>query len=419
MAGIAYITDALSVCYGSGSCLSMSYGVHQFWPTAATLPYIVLEENSRTVPQGSSTGSVQVDASSTAWTVSCDSSWLTVTKTSSTSFRYSYGNAPYDTRRQAIVTVALGSAAVSQFILTQDATYHISIDGSTSRSVSSAAGETTVVVVSVHGSSPMPATCTITAGWMQLKSVTHDGSGTYTYTFTYSENYVNYSRSCTLIFTQDELGAQATVGYNQAAKYIPATISGFTTHKTYGDWQLGYYTSSYIDIGTVHSIPVNVAAIVRSTPIDKTYLANYEFAYNSGQPPRTTASTDGTREIPIGSTINIPSGDTCYGIQITAGPNLYITNVSAFTVDDSAYIVVPSYYHAYSSAAQSYDMVVSANTPWTATSRVNWITPSKVGNNLHVELTENTGRSSRTGRVDLEGLLNSSAYTLHQQRGIV
>ena len=421
MAGIAYVTDALSVCYGSGSCLSMSYGVYQFWPTVATLPYIILEENSRTVPQGSSTGSVRVDASSTAWTVTSDSSWLTVTKLSSTSFRYSYSNAPYDTRRTAVVTVALGSDAVSQFVLVQDATYHISISGATSRSVSSAAGETVVIVESVHGSSPMPATCTINDGWMQLKSVVHEGGGFYAYTFTYSENYVAYTRSCTIIFTQDELGAQATVGYNQAAKYIPASISGFTTRVTYGEWHLGTYTASRTDVGDYHNIPVNVAAIVRSTPIDRLYEADYGFAYNAGAPaPSTTASTSGTRRIDSGATINIPSGDTCYGIQITGGLNLYITNVSAFTVTEYEPYAILTMLELYDSNAHSIEASVSANTTWTAESNRSWLTVSKVSNTqLNVNIEANTS-NSRTAIITLtDEFGNTYRTSIHQNRTII
>ena len=332
MAGLNYISDALSVYYGSGNCLSMSYGAYQFWPTAATIPYLNISELERTVLGTTGSSTINVDASG-EWSVSSDSAWLTVTKYS-TSVRYTYSLAPsYSVRKGTLTFTLQGGAAVQKFVLTQDDSYEVYVQGGTSRTVSSAAGETTVTVISKHGSTYVPLKCNISNGWMHLKSEEHTYSGTYTYVFSYDTAIGLSSRSCMITFTQDnqfELSTQ--VSYTQQGR--SDSISGFTTHSVYGEWRLGTYTSSYTDVGPYTRISVNVAAIVRKMPTSRNHETTYAFEYYNGAPaPLTSGTSIGTRTITSANTISIPSGDTCYGITIVGGPQLYITNVSGFTVN--------------------------------------------------------------------------------------
>lgn len=327
------ITNARSVSFGSAAVKSMWYGNTKFYPSGST-NYIYLGETGTTMSTASTTAYVAVTASTSSWTVESSQSWITVSKTNSTQAQFTVSSNKGATLRNGTIYFKIGGTVYATYDVTQEGRrYVFSRLTQTPVNIDYADTKFFIDITSTRDGYSLRPLLSITDN--QVGVSLHEltgGNGIWSYEFYCSGNVTTNRRTTTITFTQPE--SQNTLVYtvSQSGKAQVYPVSGFTINRTYGDWALGTYVGTYMDIGSYTHVPIKSVAIIREAIPTREYTADYELQYNYGAPPTSTLKAQGTRTITSGNVINIPSGGTGYGITVGGGPNAYITTVSGFTV---------------------------------------------------------------------------------------
>lgn len=305
--------------------------------------FIVLAPKLVQLSDGTSrTGTISVSANTTAWTVTSTSSWITAEKYvpySTPMVRYTLAENSGTTQRTGYIKVSYGSTSAQTQVNQGYGLYVLS--ALTTNPISLTSGQTNfaISIVSKLGNTPVEPSYSI--GYnpqlnVQLISMQTGGTtGQHNYFFSCNSASTTGQTTASIVFTQTASSKSITYVVNQKGKATPTptgtTISGFTVSRAYGDWQLGKYVTSYTTIGGVNT-PIYVMAILNPNNVsgDFTYTLDCDYYTRQGE-----TQTDGTINRTLDftpQTINIPSGDTAYGITLYGGPNLTITTVRTFTV---------------------------------------------------------------------------------------
>jgi hypothetical protein len=319
-----------------------TYATYQVRQMAAEL-YITVSPTFVNLQNGLATGgTIAVTSNTTAWTVSTVSAGFTAEKYligSTYVVRWQVTENTTGAQRIGYISVSYGSVTATTQINQSDSIYVFS--GLTTNPMTIGSGQTTfsISLVSKFGQA-ITEQPSVSIGYnpamnVQLTSTASGGTqGQWNFVFSCNANDTESQRTTSIVFTQP--GSQNTLTYvvHQQKKYVPETIDGFLVFATYGDWQVGKYLTTTTDIGGVPT-PIYAAAILRTTPVTTSCVANFTMNYYTRTPQQqgqTDATATGPRTIATTSTVSIPNGDTAYGITITGGPNLTITSVTDFSV---------------------------------------------------------------------------------------
>lgn len=285
---------------------------------------------------------VNVDTNVPSWNVYEDLDWVSFTKNSTAATLSILAN--NSSGRTGNVTFSGGGFSETFYISQKGGYYMRLLSPSNPATAATAGGNVSISFISTYQDNPYTAiTSSVTyntgSGWATFVSRSQNGN-IITYTFNLAANTdTAMNRVTTFRFDQDAVQSSQflVVSFTQAKAETAPTISGFTrfafVKDTYNNyWQLGTYDTG-TRVGPNADQPLRACAIVSDVAPSKDFTATYDIGYTYyAVPPPTSQSTSGTRTIAqcvnpetCGTKITIPSGGTCYGVTITANPNMMIT----------------------------------------------------------------------------------------------
>ena len=298
---------------------------------AAAAPYLNISPTSRSISEAAATGSVTVTTNIPTWDAyeTPDYNWFSITKNGNT-VTWSANANDGDNQRQAFITFS-GNGISKQFTLTQDASYYFHPWTNSPMYISSGSNvNIDYAIESRKGNNPVDVSYSIGSNNIGLYYISSSvTSYYYVFTFGCRANTATTSASAVVTFTQNISYNQETLKVVQEGMH---TISGLTYAATYNGWVLGTYVASYN--GTT---PMVAIVIVRQTPVNYQYTAHFNMYGGYGPagstPTFINVTTADTFTIYPNTTINIPSGDTCYGsIIYSPRPNQQIYYADTLTV---------------------------------------------------------------------------------------
>lgn len=328
-----------AITIGSTTPERIDWGNDQVWPETIATYLVITPTQATGLTEQSHSQVVQVSAN-TPWDVYESLDWVSVSKAASSATLSILAN---NSSGRSGNVVFSGGGLSETFYISQVGGYYMRML-TTAHTIASTGETIDISFISTYQDNPYTSiTSSVTyntgSGWAQFVSKTVNGN-VITYRFNLMANTDTVmNRIYTFRFDQDAIQSTQylTISFTQNKRYVPANISGFTRY-TYGstdfdkDWQVGTYVQSYQNIGG-QSTPIKVLAIFNASALTADCTANFTIDYTTRATSATTASTvTGPRTITTSMSTNIPSGDTAYGITLTAGPNLQITNVSDFSV---------------------------------------------------------------------------------------
>ena len=326
--------------FGSSNTKSYSFGNSQvksiyFGPSLVyQLGYYVIPEyTSLQIESAQTSGSMTVD-SNTAWTASVSGgSWLTITaSTTGVSYNATKNTSEVATGRNAYIEYKINNVVCASTLVNQKAAHYnyvFQLYTANPMPIGSADTFFYIVVNSSKDNSPLQPSCTIGSNTMGVSysGMTSTGN-TFMFGFTCDRNSATSQKSVEITFTQPQSQNSIVAVVNQGAKYVVTPPSGFTTGATSNGWYIGTYKVNSTD---------NALAIMRKDPVGGTKYATYDamcvYATGGTYYPNTASTFSGT-SIAIRTTdvIQIPDGDSGYGITITTQPYLAIAQVNNFSV---------------------------------------------------------------------------------------
>lgn len=339
-------TVITAITVGADTPERIDVGSDKVWPESVTTFLVITPTQATGLTEQSHSQVVQVSAN-TEWDVYENLSWVSVTKAASSATLSVLAN--NSSGRSGNVYFS-GGGIEQTFYIQQKGGYYMRML-TTAHTIPAAGQQISISFISTYQDNPYTAiTSSVTyntgSNWMHFVSRSQNGN-IITYTFSCDQNTDTASnRIATFRFEQDAIQSTQylTISFTQSKAETAPTISGFTRYAFVKDsynnyWQLGrYFTGNYA--GQNADQPIYALAIVSDVPPSTSFTATFDIGYYYYvTPPPTNTTTAGTRTIAqcvdpdtCGVKISIPSGGTCYGITITASPNLTITG-GTFSVE--------------------------------------------------------------------------------------
>jgi len=344
------IINTISV--GSTTPTRVDVGDTKAWPDTITYFFSISPTYATGLTEQSHSQVVNVNTNVDSWNVYENLDWVSVTKAASSATLSILAN---NSSGRSANIVFSGGGFSEQFYIQQKGGYYMRLlSPSNPATAATAGGNVSISFISTYQDNPYTAiTSSVTyntgSGWATFVSKTQNGN-IITYTYHLEANTdTAMNRVTTFRFEQDAIQSTQylVVSFTQAKAETAPTISGFTrfafVKDTYGNyWQLGRYDTG-TRVGPNSDVPLYACAIVSNVPPSTAFTATFDIGYYYYvTPPPTNVTTAGTRTIAqcvnpstCGVKIDIPSGDTCYGITITANPNMTITG-GTFSVTPSS-----------------------------------------------------------------------------------
>ncbi len=342
--------------------------------------YLYLETNSLSFEAAPTTAqTLNVRAQSTPWQLSGMESWLTANPTSgneATNVSVSATeNKSADSSRSCILTLASTASDYSYnhtVSVTQAYTNPYINAESTSLVYSGSSSSQ-----SVNISSNVTWTVSCDASWISLDTASDRSR----LTVTVQENTSGTSREAVISLIGN---CTTTITVVQATATIsPSTVATKNFENTGGTVTQDFLAEAAWTVTTteswIHVSPANGDAGNCSITI-------------SADATNTTETRTGQVNVSIGSIIMLP-------ISISQGGN-YITPSEATL--------------SFNGGINTKTVSVASNVPWTPSCSANWVSFSKLGEELQISVTENTTNTSRSATIKLEGTNVTSSITVLQ-----
>lgn len=345
--GNTVITD---ITIGSITPSKIDWGDSQVWPEDVTYFFSISPVEATGLTEQSQNVAVQVNTNVDSWNVYENLSWVSVTKAASSATLSILAN---NSSGRSANIVFSGGGFSEQFYIQQKGGYYMRML-TTPYTIPATGGTIEISFISTYRDNPYTAiTSSVTyntgSGWATFVSRSQNGNIiTYRYSITANTD-TSANRISTFRFEQDAVQSTQylTISFTQNKAETAPTISGFTTFAFVKDqynhyWQLGRYDTGS-RVGPNGDQPLYACAIVSDVAPSTSFTATFDIGYYYYvTPPPTNVTTAGTRTIAqcvnpstCGVKIDIPSGGTCYGVTITANPNMTITG-GTFSVAPSS-----------------------------------------------------------------------------------
>ena len=337
-----------AITIGGGSVQKIDVGNTKVYPDDVTYYFSISPVEATGLTEGDHTQVVVVDTNVDSWNVYENLDWVSFTKNSTAATLSILAN---NSSGRSENIVFSGGGFSEQFYIQQKGGYYMRLlSPSNPATAATAGGNVSISFISTYRDNPYTAiTSSVTyntgSGWATFVSRSQNGN-IITYTYHLEANTdTAMNRVTTFRFEQDAVQSTQylVVSFTQAKAETAPTISGFTRFAFVKDqynnyWQLGRYDTGS-RVGPNSDQPLYACAIVSNVPPSRDFTATFDIGYYYYvTPPPTNQTTAGTRTIlqcvnpdTCGTKITIPSGDTCYGITITANPNMTITG-GTFTI---------------------------------------------------------------------------------------
>ena len=333
-----------SIYVGGSAPTRVDVGDTKVYPEDVTYFFSISPVNATGLTEQSHSQVVQVNTNVDSWNVYENLDWVSVTKAASSATLSILAN--NSSGRTGNVTFS-GGGFSEQFYISQKGGYYMRMLTQNPSTAATAGQEIEISFISSYQDNPYTAiTSSVTyntgSGWAEFISRSQNAQDNkiFTYRFRLLPNTdTAMNRITTFRFEQDAVQSTqyVVVSFTQAKAETAPTISGFTRFAFVKDqynhyWQLGRYDTGS-RVGPNSNQPLYACAIVSDVPPSTSFTATFDIGYYYYvTPPPTNQTTAGTRTIAqcvnpetCGTKITIPSGDTCYGITITANPNMTIT----------------------------------------------------------------------------------------------